>query len=190
MSFYSIGPKKELKKLRCLQQVGFLCSFFFVCVCVNARVFVRAFLNKSSLGCYRSHGTSRVRNDDDPEKKHIFFIVSLTMWQVTITWYYNKKHLDSFSSVYFVASDYLPSPRNSKTCIFPWPRPGDSYWVLYCIYNTCKYWVYPILTMGIVIFQIQYNIFFLENSGILTKVRQTGEKWTNTEKETYLKKQR
>ena len=58
--------------------------FFFVCVCVNARVFVRAFLNKSSLGCYRSHGTSRVRNDDDPEKKHIFFIVSLTMWQVDV----------------------------------------------------------------------------------------------------------
>ena len=42
------------------------------------------------------------------------------------------------------------------------PRPGDSYWVLYCIYNTCKYWVYPILTMVIVIFPIQYNtiIFF------------------------------
>ena len=44
----------------------------------------------------------------------------------------------------------------------PLPRPGDSYWVLYCIYNTCKYWVYPILTMVIVIFPIQYNtiIFF------------------------------
>ena len=37
------------------------------------------------------------------------------------------------------------------------PRPGDSYWVLYCIYNTCIYWVYPVLTTGIVIFPIQYN---------------------------------
>ena len=42
-------------------------------------------------------------------------------------------------------------------------RPGDSYWVLYCIYNICKYWVYPILTMGIVIFLIQYyTIIFFE----------------------------
>ena len=30
------------------------------------------------------------------------------------------------------------------------PRQGDAYWVLYCVYNTCKYWVYPILTIGIV----------------------------------------
>ena len=58
------------------------------------------------------------------------------------------------------------------------PRPGDSYWVLYCIYNTCKYWVYPILTIGIVIFPLQYKTikFFKENSGILRKVKQTGEK--------------
>ena len=42
-------------------------------------------------------------------------------------------------------------------------RPADSYWVLYCIYNTFKYWVYPILTMVIVFFPIQYNtIIFLK----------------------------
>ena len=58
-------------------------------------------------------------------------------------------------------------------------RPGDSYWVLYCVYNTYKYWVYPILTIGIVIFPIQYNItivFFSEKSGPLRKVKYTGEK--------------
>ena len=42
-------------------------------------------------------------------------------------------------------------------CVLSPPRPGDLYWVLYSIYNTCKYWVYPILTIGIVIFPIQYN---------------------------------
>ena len=58
------------------------------------------------------------------------------------------------------------------------PRPGDSYWVLYCIYNTCWYWVYPIFTKDMVVFPIQYNIiiFFGENSGILRKVIKTGEK--------------
>ena len=40
-------------------------------------------------------------------------------------------------------------------------RPGDSYWVLYCIYNTCKYWVYPILVISIGFFPIQYNFFFI-----------------------------
>ena len=49
-------------------------------------------------------------------------------------------------------SQYLALP----VCLYPSPlRPGDSYWVLYCVYNTCKYWVYPIFTMGIVIFTIQ-----------------------------------
>ena len=36
--------------------------------------------------------------------------------------------------------------------------PGDSYWVLYCIYNICKYWVYPIFTL---LFS-QYNTVWWE----------------------------
>ena len=37
------------------------------------------------------------------------------------------------------------------------PRLSDTYWVLYWVYNILKYWVYPILTLCIVNFPIQYN---------------------------------
>ena len=68
-----------------------------------------------------------------------------------------------------VSTEWLDNPPQQWLC-FHWPRPGDSYWVLYCIYNTCMYWVYSILTMSIVIFPILYNTTIFLNKIVLTSL--------------------